>query len=179
MKEEKKVRKPRCGSRSYSSSDNITVVYGTTRRHLVNTYSRELGTRGIFIFIRLRCDWHWYECAMPIMARARRITMRCCLRFEYRLKRAARYSGIEVTAPWEYSYCAIFSWIIATITTKGEKRARSKTATIMKIVTLTSLSAKTLRRVFPIAHWLKTIVRSKAVIWWQSASRCTEPRDTP
>lgn len=34
-----------------------------------------------------------------------------------------RYSGIEVTAPWEYSYlrCAIFSWIIATITTTGKE----------------------------------------------------------
>jgi hypothetical protein len=31
------------------TSDDVTVVYGTTQRHLVNT-SRELGVRGIFYF---------------------------------------------------------------------------------------------------------------------------------
>lgn len=154
------------------TSDDVTVVYGTTQRHLVNT-SRELGVRGIFIFIQSWCDWHWYECAMPIMARARRITMSrlSSLRVASQT-RAARYSGIEVTAPWEYSYCAIFSWIIAAITTKGEKRARSKTATIMKIVTVTSLFAKTLLPRLP--RWklidLRTIVRFKTDVGWQSVS---------
>lgn len=95
MKEKEKVH---VVSQSYSSCDSVTVVYGTTRRHLVNTYSRELGVRGIFIFIRLRLtlirmrDADYGESARHYNAPL------SSLRVASRT-RAARYSGIEVTAP--------------------------------------------------------------------------------
>lgn len=38
-------------SHSYSSYDNITVVYGTTRHHLVNTYSSESSVCTEFLFL--------------------------------------------------------------------------------------------------------------------------------
>ena len=137
--------------------NNLTVVYASLRyiRYFVNIYSREC-TELLFLsdcdaltLIRMRdADYGESGCITMLSAVFASSSVSNA--------RSAHYSGIEVTAPWEYSYCAIFSWIIATITTKGEKRARNKTTTITKIVTFMSFSAKILRHVFPIGtYWFK------------------------